>query len=145
MNGGRWISLSHHEKFEISTSQSPLESWDLFSKIFFFSKLDTFADFSKLFAKILVFFSNQKTDLESTFLLSSQNSRFHISLSSRQCLAITQDYDYDNDLLGMKSLMGWIIMRILLRFWWTLIWGFGREWPNWLFESKSFHVAQYNL
>ena len=49
----RWrISLSCHKKFEISTSQSPLESWDLFSKfLFLFSKLEKIADFSIIFCK----------------------------------------------------------------------------------------------
>ena len=43
-----WISLSRHKKFEISTSRSPLESWDLFAKfLFLFSKLEKiFLDFS---------------------------------------------------------------------------------------------------
>ena len=38
--------------FEISTSRSPLESWDLFSKfLFLFSKLEKIADFSIIFCK----------------------------------------------------------------------------------------------
>ena len=96
MIGGRWISLSRHEKFEISTSRSPLESWDLFSKfLFLFSKLEKIADFSIIFCK------NSRSLLEPenrsrhfSFLFSkfeiwipyfSFSSRFHF-LASCQCL-----------------------------------------------------------
>ena len=77
MNGGRWISHSRHEKFEISTSRFPLESWDLFSK-FLFSKLEKIADVSIIFCKN----SCSLLEPENRYLFSSWNSRcgFHISL-----------------------------------------------------------------
>ena len=84
--------------FEISTSRSPLESWDLFSKfLFLFSKLEKIADFSIIFCK------NSRSLLEPenrsrhfSFLFSkfeiwipyfSFSSRFHF-LASLQCLLV---------------------------------------------------------
>ena len=99
--------------FEISTSRSPLESWDLFSKfLFLFSKLEKIADFSIIFCK------NSRSLLEPenrsrhfSFLFSkfeiwipyfSFSSRFHF-LASRQCLNITSTASYDT--INYQSLM----------------------------------------
>ena len=109
-----WISLSCHKKFEILTSRSPLESWEMFVKfLFLFSKLENIFRFLFLISKLekwlqisRFFYKNSRSLLEPenrswhfSFLFSKPeiwiscfffSSRFHF-LASRQCLGPKSD------------------------------------------------------